>query len=143
MRRDELAAAVRPETIAERVVANKPKRARRGEHAGHLETVREAEHRGHRIVVRTTYVIEVDGMPVEGHLGVTNDGRVHYHPVPNLSFPSAVDMVRQLIDSFPDDFPEPADTSGAAVTAGAHAGHGAPKGAGSKKPTTRAKKAAR
>ena len=44
--------------------------------------------RGHRIVIRTTYEIEVDGQPVSGHLGVAKDGRVHYHPVPNLSFPS-------------------------------------------------------
>jgi hypothetical protein len=72
-------------------------------HAGPHETVREANYRGHHIVVRTTYAIEVDGRPVEGHLGVTDDGRVHYHPVPNLAFPSAIDMVKQLIDVFPDD----------------------------------------
>ena len=30
--------------------------------------------RGHRIVIRTTYEIEVDGQPVSGHLGVAKDG---------------------------------------------------------------------
>jgi hypothetical protein len=39
-----------------------------------------------------------------GHMGVTNDGNVHYHPVPNLSFASAIDLVKELIDIFPDDF---------------------------------------
>jgi hypothetical protein len=68
------------------------------------ESVREADYRGHRIVVRTHYEIEVDGRVVMGHMGVTNDGQVHYHPVPNLSFASAVDLVKQLIDIFPDDF---------------------------------------
>ena len=67
-------------------------------------SVREAEYKGHYITVRTTYDIRVDGRPVTGHLEVTNDGHVHYHPVPNLSFASAVDLVKQLIDVFPDDF---------------------------------------
>lgn len=90
-----------PEAIADRVrELGLPDHAHPGQH----ETVREAEHRGHHIVVRTTYSIEVDGKPIEGHLGVTADGTVHYHPVPNLAFPSAIEMVKQLIDTFPDDF---------------------------------------
>jgi hypothetical protein len=76
-----------------------------GGHGGMLETVREADHEGRHIVIRTTYEIEVDGKPVTGHMGVSNDGRVHYHPVPNLSFESAVDVVKQVIDTFPDEFP--------------------------------------
>ena len=69
------------------------------------ESIREADHKGHHIMVRTQYEIEVDGHMVRGHMGVTNDGHVHYHPLPNLSFTSAVDLVKQLIDTFPDDFP--------------------------------------
>ncbi|MDK2741383.1 MAG: hypothetical protein H8K03_14345 [Nitrospira sp.] len=72
------------------------------------ESVRTAEYRGHHIVVKTRYAIEVDGRPVMGHLGVTNDGHVHYHPVPNLSFASAVDMVKAIIAVFPDRFPKKA-----------------------------------
>jgi hypothetical protein len=70
-----------------------------------IESVREADHKGHHITVRTHYEIEVDGQIVMGHMGVTNDGQVHYHPMPNWSFTSAVDLVKQLIDTFPDDFP--------------------------------------
>lgn len=76
-----------------------------GSHGHHAsESVREAEYNGHRIVIKTTYQIEVDGKPISGHLAVTNDGQVHYHPIPNLSFASAIDLVKQLIDVFPDDF---------------------------------------
>jgi hypothetical protein len=75
-----------------------------GGHGHRIESVREDDYLGHHIVVRTRYEIEVDGRHVTGHLGVTNDGRVHYHAVPNLSFPSAIAMVRCLIDAFPDDF---------------------------------------
>ena len=93
------------------------------------ETVREADYEGHHIVVRTTYQIEVDGVPVTGHLGVTDDGQVHYHPLPNMSFASALDMVRQLIDVFPDDF---AHKGVMAADHDGHEGHGAPSQARTK-----------
>ena len=69
-----------------------------------MESVRESTYNGHRVVVRTRYEIEVDGKKIMGHVGVTNDGQVHYHPVPNVSFASAVEMVEKLIDIFPEDF---------------------------------------
>ena len=68
------------------------------------ENVREADHHGHHIIVRTRYEIEVDGRMLRGHMGVTNDGTVHYHPAPNMAFASAIDMVKHLIEIFPDDF---------------------------------------
>ena len=46
----------------------------------------------------------IDGQPVKGHVDVSNDGMVQYHPLPNYSFMSSVEMVRTLIDTFPDDF---------------------------------------
>ena len=83
--------------------AEKVKKAQTPTHAD-MDSVREAQYQGHRIVVRTRYKIEVDGKRVTGHIGVTNDGQVHYHAVPNLSFVSAVEMVERLIDIFPEDF---------------------------------------
>lgn len=74
-------------------------------HAGPVETVREADHRGHHIVIRTTYQFEVDGRPLDLPMGVDNDGHVHCHSLPNYQFQSAINMVKQLIDSFPKDFP--------------------------------------
>ena len=107
MNREELSAGATPDAIVERVTTGKvqlPSQDRGHGHGGGMESVREATYRGHHIVVRTTYRLEVDGVPVEGHMGVTNDGQVHYHAVPNLSFASAIDLMKQLIDTFPDDF---------------------------------------
>ncbi len=73
-------------------------------HAMKDVSVREAEFRGHHIVIRTRYDVTVDGTPLMGHLGVSNDGTVHYHPMPNMRFGSAVDLVKQVIDVFPDEF---------------------------------------
>lgn len=102
MNKSELAPAANPQSLVESVRRYRPPHP--GHHGGTRENVREATHRGHRITVRTSYHIEVDGVTIEGHTGVTNDGQVHYHPIPNLSFSSAIDLVKQLIDTFPDDF---------------------------------------
>ena len=100
----------------ERNLSGEPERKHDPHHGHGVETVREDHYRGHHIVVSTTYRVEVDGRPVTGHLGVTNDGRVHYHAVPNLRFASALELVRRLIDAFPDDFAQGED--------GGHDGHG-------------------
>jgi hypothetical protein len=94
-----------PTSIAAYVKKNaaRVKQAQKPRH-GRMESVRDAHYEGHHIVVRTRYQVEVDGHMLMGHMGVTNDGQVHYHPVPNLAFASAVDLVKHLIDIFPDDF---------------------------------------
>jgi hypothetical protein len=108
MKREELARQAEPASLIESLNRRKEEfQAAAHEHPAEMQTVREETYRGHKIVVRTTYRIEVDGRPVSGHLGVTNDGQVHYHPLPNYSFASAVDLVKQLIEVFPEDFPEP------------------------------------
>jgi hypothetical protein len=119
--------------LAKYVKQNAPKaRAAQAGHHMHMdESVREATYKGHHIAIRTTYQVTVDGKPITGHMGVTNDGRVHYHPVPNVSFASAVDLIKQLIDTFPDDFDR---------TAG-HPHPGAPMPMGGMKKTARQKKA--
>jgi len=107
MEREDLASAATAEGVAEYVEKNAPGRSQPPHDHGAMhpaESVREATYRGHHILVRTTYHIEVDGVPIEGHVGVTNDGQVHYHAVPNMSFGSAIDLVKQLVDTFPDDF---------------------------------------
>jgi hypothetical protein len=109
MKRDELAQAADPEAIVARVTeqaAELPQQDQGHDH-GHgspTESTREVTYRGHHILIRTAYHIEVDGMAIQGHMGVTNDGQVHYHAIPNLSFASAVELVKQLIDTFPEDF---------------------------------------
>lgn len=108
MNKRDLARVTKPANFLPRVAETNPKRRRGSRHGEMLETVRESDYEGRHIVITTSYMIEVDGKPVTGHMGVGNDGRVHYHPVPNLSFASAVDLVKRVIDVFPDEFP-PAD----------------------------------
>jgi hypothetical protein len=99
-------------------------------HQGPIETVRTATHRGRDIVIKTTYDIRIAGHRVSGHIELGNDGRVHYHGLPAYGWNSAVDMCKELIDSFPDDFPakgkrprKPTKTP-PSTGSGGHAGHG-------------------
>lgn len=135
MTTNELGLSADPEPLLEslaRAAQDLPAPGHHG-HGGPIETVRESTYRGHRIVVRTTYAITVDGEPVDGHLGVSNDGQVHYHPIPNLAFGSAIELVEKIVDAFPDDFPDPpgygeggdAETPGAAPGEPAHDDPGA------------------
>jgi hypothetical protein len=96
------------------------------------ESVRVAEHKGHSIVVRTRYEIEVDRKPVVSPVIVDNFGRVSCHALPNYSFLSALDLVKQLIDTFPEDF-------GADHGAGAHKPHLGKPSSSSRKKSTSAK----
>lgn len=79
-----------------------------GAMGGPVESVREDDYQGHHIVVRTTYQITVDRRPVTGHIHLSNEGQVGYHGLPNMTFDSAVDLVKALIDRFPLDFQGPA-----------------------------------
>jgi hypothetical protein len=104
MRLEDLVQAAQPDAVVERLAEQRPQLTEPGHEHGSMESVREATYRGHHIAIRTTYRIEVDDRPILGHMGVTNDGQVHYHPIPNLGFASAVELVKQLIDAFPEDF---------------------------------------
>ena len=79
---------------------------------GPMAIVREDDYQGHHIVVKTTYEMRVDSKPVTGHIDVSNSGQVAYHGLPNMSFDSAVDLVKKLIDEFPEDFKPGADRFG-------------------------------
>lgn len=67
-------------------------------------STREADYRGHHVVIQTTYKVTVDGQPFNAGLGVTDDGRVYYHGMPNVGFDSAVDLMKAVIERFADDF---------------------------------------
>jgi hypothetical protein len=82
--------------------------------AGHEATsVREFTHNGHVVKIITTYRVEVDGKPVHGHFSVDEDGRVYTHATPFVTYGSAVDLMKAVIDAYPDAF------------AAGHGGHGA------------------
>lgn len=100
--------AVQPKWVGER----HPEYAH--DHGMHneLTTVRSAEHRGHEIKITTTYDIEIDGRAVHFHAHVGNDGQLHCHSTPYEKYVSAVDLVKELIDRFPEAFAEGGDTHG-------------------------------
>ena len=81
------------------------KRLLQGMHmGGGMSSMREADYKGHHITIKTTYQVKIDGKPFEGELGVSNVGSVHYHGMPNTSFGSALDLIKSVIDVFPDEF---------------------------------------
>src|SRR5215472_13047583 len=125
-----------PESIARyaRRNASSARQALKAVHAHHApESIRQADYKGHRIVIGTTYRIEVDGKPIGGHFIVTDAGEVQCHAMPNYSFTSAIDLVKSMIEVFPDDFPEGGQ--------GGHRTHGgAGRGGGGHSPTVSARR---
>lgn len=74
-------------------------------HAGHdSKAIREFAHGGHLIKIITTYRVEVDGKPIRAHLSVDEDGRVYSHATPFVTYGSAVDLMKSIIDSYSDAF---------------------------------------
>src|SRR4051812_25918735 len=71
----------------------------------HGSLVRRFTHRGHEVAIATHYEISIDGRPWQGHLGVLDDGSVVYHGLPQYVVPSAVDLLRTLLD-YDEDAPE-------------------------------------
>jgi hypothetical protein len=74
-------------------------------HAGHQTTsVREFTYGGHVGRIITTYRIEVDGQEVHAHLSVDEDGRVFTHALPFVTYASAVELMKDVIRAYSDDF---------------------------------------
>ena len=67
--------------------------------------VRRFTHRGHEVEIVTHYEVTIDGEPWEPEFGVLDDGSVVYHALPQYAAPSAVDLVRTVID-YQEDTPE-------------------------------------
>lgn len=65
---------------------------------GESHSVRVVEHDGHRIRIETTYRIFIDEQPFPDPIHVNDDGTVHYHGLPQYSVPSAVDLVKLIVD---------------------------------------------
>jgi hypothetical protein len=71
-----------------------------GSHHGHggEPSVREIDYRGHRIRVVTRYEVTIDGEPWERPLEVMPDGNVVSHDLPQYVVPSALDLIRAVVD---------------------------------------------
>jgi hypothetical protein len=85
--------------------AGKPVTAGHAVHdKGPFQSIREVDYKGHKITIYTQYQIKIDGKHLGGHMSVDNKGKVSAHALPNYSFVSAVDLIKKMIDEFPDDF---------------------------------------
>jgi len=74
-------------------------------HGKHEATsVRELTHNGHTVRIITTYRVEVDGKPADMHLSVDEDGQVFTHATPFVTYASAVDLMKEVMDAYPDAF---------------------------------------
>jgi|GEM_PF-1888285 len=69
-----------------------------------LSSVRTAQHNGHDIKITTTYQIEIDGRNVHLHALVANNGQLFCHTTPYVEYTSAIELVKALLDKFPDAF---------------------------------------
>lgn len=68
-----------------------------------LEKVEEFEHEGRKILVRTRYEIEIDGVPVKTHMSIRSDGRFFSHALPYFSFSSPREMAQALAEYYGKD----------------------------------------
>jgi hypothetical protein len=74
-------------------------------HAGHeMTSVRVFTHAGHVVKITTSYQVEVDGHPIRAHLSVDEDGQVYTHATPFVTYASANDLMKAVIDAYPDSF---------------------------------------
>jgi hypothetical protein len=69
-------------------------------------TVRTIHHEGHDISIETRYRITIDGQPFTGHVEVLDDGRVHYHGLPNYAPASMTALMRLVVDHFGTEPPD-------------------------------------
>lgn len=72
---------------------------------GHGTGVRRFTYRGHDVEIVTRYEVLIDGEPWDQHVEVLQDGSVTYHGLPQYALPSAVDLIRRLID-YDEDAPD-------------------------------------
>ena len=81
-----------------------PEYTRSGKMSHKLSSVQVSKHGRHCIKIVTTYKIEIDNNSVHLHLTVGNDGQLHCHTTPYENYKSVMDLVKTLIDRFPEAF---------------------------------------
>ena len=67
------------------------------EHGG--DGARRFAYRGHEVAIVTHYEVTIDGTRWDGTIMVNLDGTVTYHGLPQYVVPSAVDLLRGVIDT--------------------------------------------
>ena len=104
MQPKKLTTAAAPTKLGDYLARTSERSSAHGAHGGGAESVRKDSYNGHAIEIRTTYEVFVDGKKIRAPLAVDASGQVHCHSLPNYQSASAVDMVKALIEGFPDEF---------------------------------------
>lgn len=81
-------------------------------------SVRSAEHNGHTIQIETTYRILIDGKEFPDPLHVQDNGTVRYDRFPQYAMPSAMDLLKVVVDHMADDDDLPPLIGGPSVVRG-------------------------
>ncbi len=92
-------------------------------HEALARSTRVLEHQGNTITITTTYEVRVNERLVTLHMMVDEEGRLWSHLCPYLTFATATELVRHLIERMPHLF-EPALPSPGGDDEGAHSDHG-------------------
>lgn len=67
-----------------------------------LTSTRTLSYKGHQVEIVTTYEITIDGKKLSTHAAVDKEGKLICHAIPYVSFSSATEMVRSIIDYYSD-----------------------------------------
>ena len=90
---------------------------------GESLSVRVAHAAGHEIRIETRYRIFIDDQPFPDPIHVTDDGSVHYHGLPQYALPSAVALLKLIVERMTEAEPPPPIGEPAGPDGG-HGGHG-------------------
>ncbi len=93
-----------------------------GHHGGSV-SVRTAAHEGHAIRIESSYRVFIDGEEFPDPIHVSDDGRVHYHGLPQYSLPSAVELLKVIVERLSTEAPPPIGDHRAGPDAGHDPGH--------------------
>ena len=69
---------------------------------GESVSVRTASFAGHHIRIETRYRIYIDDQLFPDPIHVSDDGSVHYHGLPQYALPSAVELLKRIVDRMPE-----------------------------------------
>lgn len=67
-----------------------------------ISSIRALHAQGHLIEVKTSYAVSIDGQPAPIHMMVDADGQLWSALCPYRTFPTALDLVRYLLEHSPD-----------------------------------------
>lgn len=80
----------------------------RSSHSGHEHgaNLRTFNYKGHEVKIETTNHISIDGVPLEIHISISDEGYAHCHGLPQYTFSSINGLVKGLLDAATEKLPK-------------------------------------